>query len=62
VLLARILYKIHIYLGQDCNPTVLWTGNGYHVYIVLGDAFPLEHIYINLEKLPMNPQTAFLYY
>ena len=41
-----------------CNPTVLWTGNGYHIYIVL-DTRPLELI-TDLVELSDNPSEEFL--
>ena len=59
--LNRILFKtlklIKHKLG-GCNPTVLWTGNGYHIYIVL-DTRPLELI-TDLFKLSSQPSKEFL--
>jgi hypothetical protein len=40
------------------SPTVLWTGNGYHIYIVL-DTRPLELI-TDLTKLSTEPSNEFL--
>ena len=40
------------------SPTVLWTGNGYHIYIVL-DTRPLELI-TDLKKLSREPSKEFL--
>ena len=40
------------------NPTVLWTGNGYHIYIVL-DTRPLELI-TDLVELSCHPSKEFL--
>jgi hypothetical protein len=41
-----------------CNPTVLWSGNGHHIYIVL-DARPLELI-TDLTELSNQPSKEFL--
>jgi hypothetical protein len=43
---------------DGCKPTVLWTGNGYHVYIVLNTR-PLELI-TELAELSDNPSEEFL--
>jgi hypothetical protein len=43
---------------DGCSPTVLWTGNGYHIYIVL-DTRPLELI-TDLFKLSREPSKEFL--
>ena len=43
---------------DGCSPTVLWTGNGYHIYIVL-DTRPLELI-TDLIKLSREPSKEFL--
>lgn len=43
---------------EGCNPTVLWTGNGYHIYIVL-DTRPLELI-TDLVELSSHPSKEFL--
>ena len=43
---------------DSCKPTVLWTGNGYHIYIVL-DTRPLELI-TELSKLFHKPSEEFL--
>ncbi len=43
-----------------CKPTVLWTGNGYHTYIVL-DTRPLELIN-ELRELSPKPSENFLKY
>ncbi len=51
--LGRIKHKL-----EGCNPTVLWTGNGYHIYIVL-DTRPLGLI-TDLVKLSSHPSKEFL--
>jgi hypothetical protein len=43
---------------NGCIPTVVWTGNGYHIYIVL-DARPLELI-TDLTELSKDPSKEFL--
>jgi hypothetical protein len=43
---------------KGCVPTVLWTGNGYHIYIVL-DTRPLELIN-DLAELSNEPSKEFL--
>jgi hypothetical protein len=44
---------------DGCKPTVLWTGNGYHVYIVLNTR-PLELIRELAELSDNNPSEEFL--
>ena len=54
--LNRILCKTLKTIKQKldgCKPTVLWTGNGYHIYMVL-DARPLELI-TDLIELSSQP-------
>ena len=41
--LNKILRNIAEYTNNN-NPPVLWTGNGYHVIVVLNLQMPLEHI------------------
>ena len=55
--LNRILNVIKKKLN-GFSPTVLWTGNGYHIYIVL-DTRPLELI-TDLKKLSRKPSKEFL--
>jgi hypothetical protein len=43
-----------------CQPTILWTGNGYHIYIVI-DSRPLELIK-ELSELSQKPSEEFLRY
>ena len=43
-----------------CQPTILWTGNGYHIYIVI-DSRPLELIK-ELSELSNKPSEEFLRY
>jgi Primase X len=43
---------------NDCRPTILWTGNGYHIYIVLNTR-PLELIK-ELKELSPRPSEEFL--
>ena len=43
---------------NGCVPTVLWTGNGYHIYIVL-DTRPLELI-TDLAELSKEPSKEFM--
>ncbi len=43
---------------DNCKPTVLWTGNGYHIYIVL-ETRPLELIK-ELKELSNEPSNKFL--
>jgi hypothetical protein len=57
--LLFILERIHVLLGRDCNPTILWTGHGYHIYIVLGDAFPLGQVR-KFRLLTHEPTNRFL--
>jgi hypothetical protein len=45
---------------EGCDPTVLWTGNGYHIYIVL-DTRPLE-LTTDLTELSIRPSKEFLKY
>jgi hypothetical protein len=51
--LSIIQKKLH-----GCSPTVLWTGNGYHIYIVLNTR-PLELIR-DLAELSAKPSEEFL--
>ena len=44
----------------DSQPTILWTGNGYHIYIVI-DTRPLELIK-ELSELSQKPSEEFLRY
>ena len=53
----KILIIIENYLN-GCVPTVLWTGNGFHFYIVL-DTRPLELI-TDLAALSKEPSKDFL--
>jgi hypothetical protein len=55
--LNKILEIIKKDLGQ-CTPSVLWTGNGFHIYIVL-DTRPLELI-VDLTALSKEPSHDFL--
>jgi len=55
--LSRSLKLINHKL-EGCTPTVLWTGNGYHIYIVL-DTRPLGLI-TDLVKLSSHPSKEFL--
>ena len=53
--LSKTLKNIKLRLGNDVNPTVLWSGNGYHVYLVLNtNGVVLEHerIFTNLTDQP----------
>lgn len=53
--LARTLNNIKHLLGDDVNPTVLWSGNGYHVYLVLDTNRVIlehEHIFTDLTDQP----------
>jgi hypothetical protein len=53
--LSRTLDNIKHWLGSEFNPTVLWSGNGYHVYVVLNtNGVVLEHekIFTNLTNQP----------
>jgi hypothetical protein len=45
---------------NGCQPTILWTGNGYHIYIVI-DTRPLELIK-ELSELSQKPSEEFLRY
>jgi hypothetical protein len=45
---------------RDCKPSVLWTGNGYHIYIVLNTR-PLDLIR-ELKELSSKPSEEFLRY
>lgn len=45
---------------DGCQPTILWTGNGYHIYIVI-DTRPLELIK-ELSELSLKPSEEFLKY
>lgn len=40
----KTIENIACYTHDVVVPLVLWTGNGYHVYVVLNMAGPLEHI------------------
>jgi hypothetical protein len=55
--LNKVLKNIESRL-DGFKPTVLWTGNGYHVYITV-DTRPLELI-IELNQLTKNPSEQFL--
>jgi hypothetical protein len=50
--LDKVLGNIESKLDR-CRPTVLWTGNGYHIYIVVNTR-PLELI-VDLSQLSKNP-------
>ena len=57
--LGNTLWKIKQGFGKDIEPTVVWTGNGYHIYL------PLQPLPIPLESDPMfstfqNPSKEFL--
>ena len=57
--LGNTLWKIKQGFGKDIEPTVVWTGNGYHIYL------PLQPLTIPLESDPMfstfqNPSKEFL--
>lgn len=43
-LLNKTVENVAYYTDDVVVPLVLWTGNGYHVYVVLNIAGPLEHI------------------
>ncbi len=43
---------------EGCNPTILWTGNGYHIYLTL-ETRPLE-IIKELKELSKEPSKEFL--
>ena len=45
--LGNTLWKIKQGFGKDIEPTVVWTGNGYHIYL------PLQPLPIPLESDPM---------
>ena len=57
-ILKKTLSIIQKKLDGYCKPTVLWTGNGYHIYIVLNTR-PLELI-TELTELSDNPSEEFL--
>lgn len=58
--LTRILNNIKRLLGDVANPTVLWSGNGYHVYLVLNsNRVILEHEQI-FTDLTDQPSRKFL--
>jgi Primase X len=42
--LNKTLQKIREYTSDSIIPLILWTGNGYHVIVVLNMTEPLEHI------------------
>jgi hypothetical protein len=56
-ILNKILRNIESRL-DGCRPTVLWTGNGYHIYIAVNTR-PLELI-VELSQLCKNPSKQFL--
>jgi hypothetical protein len=61
--LNRNLEKILKIINQRLNgfePTILWSGNGYHIYIVL-DIRPLE-LNKELRELSNEPSEQFLRY
>jgi hypothetical protein len=55
--LNKVLKNIELRLDRF-KPTVLWTGNGYHIYITV-DTRPLELI-VELNQLSKNPSEQFL--
>jgi hypothetical protein len=55
--LDKVLRNIESIL-RGCRPTVLWTCNGYHIYIVVNTR-PLELI-VELSQLSKNPSEQFL--
>jgi hypothetical protein len=57
-MLKKTLIIIQKKVDGYCKPTVLWTGNGYHIYIVLNTR-PLELIK-ELAELSNNPSEEFL--
>jgi hypothetical protein len=53
--LSKTLKTIKENLGGDVNPTVLWSGNGYHVYLVLssnGVILEYQPIFTDLTDQP----------
>jgi hypothetical protein len=58
LLLKNVLKTIDKRLNCCSSPTVLWTGNGYHIYIVLNTR-PLELVQ-ELSELSDNPSEEFL--
>jgi hypothetical protein len=47
---------------SNCRPTVIWSGSGYHIYLVL-DAFVLESVDVfNNERFGSTPSQKFLRY
>jgi hypothetical protein len=60
--LSETLNKIRqiLNLGNECQPTVIWSGNGYHIYLVL-DAFVLEvEDVFNNNRFGHQPSQKFL--
>jgi hypothetical protein len=59
--LSGTLNKINSNL-PNCHPTVIWSGSGYHIYLVL-DAFELESVDIfNNDRFGSTPSQKFLRY
>lgn len=61
VYLAKVLRRSLVVIENklnNCKPTILWTGNGYHIYLVL-DTRPLELI-DELKELSPKPSEEFL--
>jgi hypothetical protein len=55
--LDKVLRNIESEL-DCCRPTILWTGNGYHIYVVVNTR-PLELI-VELSQISKNPSEQFL--
>lgn len=60
IALSRTLKKIEKFNSTEIQPTVIWSGNGYHIYLVL-DAFVLETEDIfNNSRFGQQPSQKFL--
>ena len=57
--LKMVIHKIHLYIGKRYYPTILWTGNGYHIYALLNGLIPLEYIF-PFHQLISRPSLQFL--
>jgi hypothetical protein len=59
--ISRTLNNINCDL-INCKPTVIWSGSGYHIYLVL-DAFVLESVDVfNNDRFGSTPSQKFLRY
>jgi hypothetical protein len=57
--LSKTLENIKQRLGNNSNPTILWSGNGYHIYLPVS-AFVFEDQEVFAKFLHMDPSRKFI--